>query len=392
MNSGVSMAAMPLKFAISLKAPWSVPSADAPLSPMMKIDQRVVEHLEVLERVDQPADVVIGVLHERRVHFHLALEHRLELGIHGIPGRNRGVPRRQLGVGADHPQLLLLVERDLALLVPAVGELALVLVDPLLRDVMRRVRGARREVDEERLVRQQRFLLARPGDRLVGQVFGQVIALGGRLRRLDRRRALIEGRVPLVVLAADEAVEVLEAAAAGRPRVERSCRTGLPHRDLVAFAELRRRVAIELEGERERRLGVGQHRAVAWRCRRDFGDAAHADRVVVAPGEQRLPRGRAQGGRVEARVPQPALCELLDVRGLARTAEHAGRAVSDIVDEDHQYVGRALRRPHVPDRRELRVRVLGVIRDQARMLNVGNRKTRSLNLVVRTHVVCRLLI
>ena len=35
MNSGVSSAAIPLKFAISLKAPFSVPSADAPLSPMM---------------------------------------------------------------------------------------------------------------------------------------------------------------------------------------------------------------------------------------------------------------------------------------------------------------------------------------------------------------------
>ena len=35
MNSGVSSAAMPLKLAISLKAPLRVPSADAPLSPMM---------------------------------------------------------------------------------------------------------------------------------------------------------------------------------------------------------------------------------------------------------------------------------------------------------------------------------------------------------------------
>ena len=35
MNSGVSSAAMPLKLAISLKAPLSVPSAEAPLSPMM---------------------------------------------------------------------------------------------------------------------------------------------------------------------------------------------------------------------------------------------------------------------------------------------------------------------------------------------------------------------
>ena len=120
----------------------------------------------------------------------------LSLRIHGVPGRDRGVPRRQLGVGADHAQLLLLVERDLALLVPAVGELALVLVDPLLRHVMRRVGGARREVDEERLVGQQRFLLARPGDRLVGQVLGEVVALGWRLGRLDRRRALVQRRDP----------------------------------------------------------------------------------------------------------------------------------------------------------------------------------------------------
>ena len=110
-----------------------------------QVDQRVVEHLQVLERVEQPADVVVGVLHERGVHFHLALEHRLELGIHVVPGRNLLVPRRQHGVGADHAQLLLPLERDLALLVPAVGELALVLVDPLLRarDAARAWRPAR---------------------------------------------------------------------------------------------------------------------------------------------------------------------------------------------------------------------------------------------------------
>ena len=215
--------------------------------------------------------------------------------------------RREHGIGGDDAQLLLSLEGDLALLVPAVGELALVLVDPLLRHVMRRVRGARREVDEERLVGHQRLLLARPGDGLVGQVFGQVVALGGRLGRLDRRRAFVQGRVPLVVLAADEAVEVLEPAAAGRPRIERPRRARLPDRHLVALAELRRRVAIELERQGERRLGVGQHRAVAGRSGRDLGDAAHADRVMVATGEQRLPRRRAQRRGVEARVLQPAL-------------------------------------------------------------------------------------
>jgi hypothetical protein len=158
------------------------------------------------------------------------------------------VARREHRIGGDDAQLFLPLERDLALLVPAVRELAFVPVDPLLRDVMRRVRGAGREVDEERLVGQQRFLLARPGNRLVGQVFGQVVPLGRCLRRLDRRRAFVQGRVPLVVLATDEAIEVLEAAPASRPRVERTCRARLPDRDLMALAELRGLVAIELEG------------------------------------------------------------------------------------------------------------------------------------------------
>ena len=117
-----------------------------------QVDQRVVEDVHVLERIDQPADVMVGVLHERGVDLHLALEHRLELGIHVIPGRDLLVARRQLGVGGDDAQFLLSLEGDLALLVPAVGELALVLLDPLLRHVVRRVRGARREVHEERLV------------------------------------------------------------------------------------------------------------------------------------------------------------------------------------------------------------------------------------------------
>ena len=285
-----------------------------------QVDQRVVEDRRCPERVEHPADVMVGVLHERGVDFHLALERRLELGIHLVPRRDLLVARREHGVGADDAQLLLLVEGDLALLVPAVRELALVLVDPLLRHVVRRVRRARREVDEERLVAHQRLLLAHPGDRLVGQVLGQVIALGRRLRRLDRRRALVERGIPLVVLAADEAVEVLESAAAGRPRIERARRTGLPHRHLVTLAELRGRVAVEFERQRERRLGVGQHRAVAGRGGRDLGDAAHADRVVVAAGEQRLARRRAQRRGVEARVPaaRPSRASRSSACGTAR--------------------------------------------------------------------------
>src|SRR5262249_56777835 len=77
-------------------------------------------------------------------------------------------------------------------------------------DMSRRVVRYGRELDNERLVRGARFLLADVGDRLVGKVLRQVIALLGRSLRLDRRRAVVErGRV-LAGLSADEPVEVLE--------------------------------------------------------------------------------------------------------------------------------------------------------------------------------------
>ena len=70
-----------------------------------------------------------------------------------VPVLHVGIVPRQLRVLRDDAQLLLLRERLLAIGVPAVVELALVLVRPFLRHVMRRVAGAGAEVQEERLVR-----------------------------------------------------------------------------------------------------------------------------------------------------------------------------------------------------------------------------------------------
>ena len=304
-----------------------------------------------------------------------------------VPGRNLGRTRRQLGIPGDDAELLLAREGLLAQLVPALVELALVLVDPFLRHVVRGVAGARGEVHEERLVGHQRLLLARPLDRLVGHVFREVVALLGRLLRFDGGGAFVDRRVPLVGLAADEAVEVLEAAAAGRPLVEGPERAGLPHRHLVALAELRRRVAVELERHRQRRLVLRQHRAVAGRRGRDLADAAHVHRVVVAAGEQRLAGRRAQRRGVEAVELEAALGEALGGRRVDRAAEGARRGEADVVEEHDQHVGRALGRPQRLDRRELRVRILGVVRGHADVLRIRDRKNRSLNLVAGTHRV-----
>ena len=251
------------------------------------VDERVLEDLEVCEGVHEPSYVVVGVLEEAGIHLHLAGEHRLQVVRHVVPGGDLLRPLGQLRVRRDDAELLLPRERPLTQRVPTVVERPFVLVGPLRTHVVRRVRRSGREVDEERLVGQQRLLLADPVDGAIGHVLGEVVALLGRAVGLDRHRVLVDRRGVLVRLAPDEAVEVLEARA-GRPGVERPHGARLPDGHLVALAELRRRVAVQLEGLRERCGRVRPDGVVAGCRRRDLGDAAHAHRVVVTAGEERL--------------------------------------------------------------------------------------------------------
>ncbi len=330
--------------------------------------------------------MVIGVLEEAGVDLHLARQHRLERLRHVVPGGDLLVPRRQLCVRRDHAELLLPRERLLAHGVPALVELALVLGRPLLGHVMRSVRRAGREVGEERLVGHQRLLLPHPVDRPVGHVLGEVVPLLGQAIRLDRDRPVVERRGVLVRLAAQEPVEVLEPAATGRPRLERAHRTRLPDRHLVTLTELRRRIAVQLERLGQRRRGVGSHRVVPGRRRRDLRDAAHPDRVVIAPRQERLARRRAQRRRVKAGVAQTPGRELLGIGRGTGAAEGARRAEAAVVDQDHEHVRRGSRRAQRHDRRKDRVRIFRVVGDKARMRQIGNRQAVPPVLVHRRHV------
>ena len=182
-------------------------------------DQRVVELAHVFDRLHDAADLVIGVRRECRKHFHLPREQPLLVGRQLVPVLDVGGLGRQLRVLRDDAHLLLPGEGLLAVLVPTAVELALELRDPVLRHVMRSMRGAGGEVREERLVRRQRLLAPDPLDRLVRHVGREVVVRV--VRRLHLDRAVVDQRRPLIGLAADEAVELVESGMRG-PAIERS--------------------------------------------------------------------------------------------------------------------------------------------------------------------------
>mgnify|MGYP003465495730 CR=1 FL=1 len=102
-------------------------------------DDRVVQSALALDLGDDPARVVVGVLGEAGEDLHQpALERSLGLGDR-LPGSHRGGTRRELCVLRNPAHGLGTFEGALAILVPAVVELAFVLVGPLFRDLVRAV-------------------------------------------------------------------------------------------------------------------------------------------------------------------------------------------------------------------------------------------------------------
>ena len=86
-------------------------------------DQRVVELAQVLHRLDHPADLMVGVGDVGREDIHLAEKQLLLVGRKLVPLLEEVLrPRRELGVGRNHAELLLVLEDLLAQLVPALVE------------------------------------------------------------------------------------------------------------------------------------------------------------------------------------------------------------------------------------------------------------------------------
>ena len=291
-----------------------------------------------------------------------------------VPLRQILRPRRQLRVPRHDAQPLLIGEDGFAQFVPAAVEEVhgADLIDPLLRRMMRRVRAARHVIDKPRFSGRDFLELLHVLDRLVGHGRGQVPSA----RRLslegeDGRRIAEQVRLPLAGVAADEAIEILEAHAV-RPLIERSGLGRLIEGRVVILAEPRGRVPVVLQDFTDGAVLLRDDRVVAREPRRDLAHHAEAVRVMVAAGDDRRARGRAERRGVEIGVTQAVLRDAIQGRGRDDATERPRRAEPAVVRHDEQHVGRALRRYDArrPPRRGLR----GLFFDHTAEFRIGWRK------------------
>ena len=81
--------------------------------------------------------------------------------------------------------------------------------------------GTRCKIKEEGGVRRQGVVVGQPVNSFVSQILGKVVALFGRGWLIDRIPVFIQGGIPLVGFATDEALEIVEAEVI-RPAGERT--------------------------------------------------------------------------------------------------------------------------------------------------------------------------
>ena len=331
-------------------------------------DQGVVELAGFADGVDDAADLVVGVIEEGGEGFDLAGEERLFLGGEMVPILDGLGFGGELGAFRNDAHGDLAFQRFLTDLVPALVEFALPLGDPIGGCVVRGMDRSGSEIDEERLVRSHRLLVLHPGDGLVGHVFHEVVIRVA--RQLDLGDAVMEEGRPLVGLAADEAVELVEALAGG-PAVEGTGNADFPGGGLVPFAEGTGAVAVEAEHFGERRDGVGDLAGGSGEPGGHFRDEAHVAGVVVAAGLECGAGGRAERGGVEPVVAQSSLGEAIEGGRRDGAAESAGRAEAEVVNQDDQHIGRAFRSGDVKALRRLGVAGVGFGDDRAFRLRDG---------------------
>ena len=159
----------------------------------------VVALAEIVELLEQTADLHIGVIQESGEYLLEPRRDCLLLGAHVVPDLHAGIPGCQALIGAKQTGCLLPGEDPVPGCVPAVVEPPPVLVRERTGHVMRGMPGRERDVQEEGLVRGGRCQLAKPFAGLIDDTRREVVVLGGWL--FDAFVAQDEFRIPLVGLA-----------------------------------------------------------------------------------------------------------------------------------------------------------------------------------------------
>ena len=182
-------------------------------------EKGVIQLTEIVDGIHQSTDLDIGVLHEARKGFHLQFEQLLLLLSQLVPILNFIRLVSKLGALGHDAHGLLTSQCFFTQCVPAVSKAALVLIPPLHGNMMRRMNGSRRVVDEERFIGCHGLLETHPGDRLVGHIGRKVII--GVVLTLKLGHTVENDRIPLIGLTGNKAVELVKARVSG-PAEERA--------------------------------------------------------------------------------------------------------------------------------------------------------------------------
>ena len=304
-------------------------------------EERVVPFAHRLDGLDESGDLGVGVGEEGGEHLHEAAGHRLEPVRVFVPRRDHVGSRRVDRVGRDHPQIQLPLEDVLPQVVPTLVEEPLKAVQPGIGHVQRRMDGAGGEVAEEGPVRSVRLDPLHPVDCPVGDVLCEVVVAAPEVGGYGGGLVVQVG-LELGGLGPREPVEAVESQPGGPP-VEWPRRTHLPLRREVALAEHAGGIAVLSEDLGDGGRLTGDDRVVGREAVGRLGDPSHVHRVVVAAGQKRGTRRRADRGRVELVEPQPVRGNPLQGRRRNRPTERGERPEAHVVEQHDHHVGGAFR-------------------------------------------------
>ena len=244
----------------------------------------------MFKECQQSAHLLIGVIEESGEGLLQAHRHALFVVTQSVPGDHPGVARCQLGISRNDAQGLLPLEPLLTNDIPPRIKAAPILAHIGLGGLVRRVRGPKAQVQEKRFFRDGRLLAAQHANGLIDQVLGQVIALFGRARRIDRPIVAIQLGRKLVGFTLHEPVEAIKATRQG-PLIKRTGCRGFFHGRQMPLAHGKGGVALRPNHFSQRGGTAADAAGAIGKTGVPVGQTPHAHRMVIAPGQKRRTGG-----------------------------------------------------------------------------------------------------